>query len=137
MNGNNILQEINIGNYEIISSGALIVPHSENIEFIFDNLIFRIVFECEKDDDGNLTNGHYMLNVDKDEITKDEFLKITMFNQSKSFFSSANTMVHVATLKNRKLFLKFCINSINIQDKEDKEDKIFFYTWFLEKDVVS
>ena len=41
------------------------------------------------------------------------------------------------TLKNRKLFLKFCINSINIQDKEDKEDKIFFYTWFLEKDVVS
>lgn len=134
-NTNIISQKINVGNYEVISSGAVIVPNSEFLEFLFDNLRFKIIFETEKDDNGNLTQGYYTLSVEKDEVTQSEFLKITMFNQNKSFFSSSNTMIPVATLKNRKLLLKFCINSINTQDKEDKEDKIFFYTWFLEKIV--
>lgn len=134
-NTNIISQQINVGNYEVISSGAVIVPNTEFLEFLFDNLRFKIIFETEKDDNGNLTQGHYTLSVEKDEVTQSEFLKITMFNQNKSFFSSSNTMIPVATLKNRKLLLKFCINSINTQDKEDKEDKIFFYTWFLEKIV--
>lgn len=135
-NSTNIIsQQINVGNYEVISSGAVIVPNTEFLEFLFDNLRFKIIFETEKDDNGNLTQGHYTLSVEKDEVTQSEFLKITMFNQNKSFFSSSNTMIPVATLKNRKLLLKFCINSINTQDKEDKEDKIFFYTWFLEKIV--
>ncbi len=134
-NTNIISQQINVGNYEVISSGAVIVPNTEFLEFLFDNLRFKIIFEIEKDDNGNLTQGHYTLSVEKDEVTQSEFLKITMFNQNKSFFSSSNTMIPVATLKNRKLLLKFCINSINTQDKEDKEDKIFFYTWFLEKIV--
>lgn len=132
-NTNIISQQINVGNYEVISSGAVIVPNTESLEFLFDNLRFKIIFETEKDDNGNLTQGHYTLSVEKDEVTKSEFLKIKMLNQNKSFFSSSNTMIPVATLKNRKLLLKFCINSINTQDKEDKEDKIFFYTWFLEK----
>lgn len=132
---NIISQKINVGNYEVISSGAVIVPNTEFLEFLFDNLRFKIIFETEKDDNGNLTQGHYTLSVEKDDVTQSEFLKITMFNQNKSFFSSSNTMIPVATLKNRKLLLKFCINSINTQDKEDKEDKIFFYTWFLEKIV--
>lgn len=134
-NTNIISQQINVGNYEVISSGAVIVPNTEFLEFLFDNLRFKIIFETEKDNNGNLTQGHYTLSVEKDEVTQSEFLKITMFNQNKSFFSSSNTMIPVATLKNRKLLLKFCINSINTQDKEDKEDKIFFYTWFLEKIV--
>lgn len=129
---NNISKQIKIGNYEIISSGSLIIPNSEFIEFSFDNLRFKITFETEKDEKGNLTQGHYELNIEKDEVTELEYLKITMFNQNNSFFSSTNSMIPVATLKNRKLFLKFCINSINTRDNEDKEDKIFFYTWFLE-----
>lgn len=128
----NISQRINIGNFEIISSGSLIIPNSEFIEFLFDNLKFKIIFETEKDDKGNLTQGHYAVNIEKEETTQLEYLKITMFNQNNSFFSSSNSMIPVATLKNRKLFLKFCINSINTQENGEKEDKIFFYTWFLE-----
>lgn len=128
----NIAQRINIGNFEIISSGSLIIPNSEFIEFLFDNLKFKIIFETEKDDKGNLTQGHYSVNIEKEETTQLEYLKITMFNQNNSFFSSTNSMIPVATLKNRKLFLKFCINSINTQGNGEKEDKIFFYTWFLE-----
>ena len=128
----NISQRINIGNFEIISSGSLIIPNSEFIEFLFDNLKFKIIVETEKDDKGNLTQGHYAVNIEKEETTQLEYLKITMFNQNNSFFSSSNSMIPVATLKNRKLFLKFCINSINTQENGEKEDKIFFYTWFLE-----
>ena len=134
--GNNeisISQKIFIGEYEVLSSGSLIVPLSKNIEFIFDNLRFRIVFETEKDDNGNLTPGHFSLNVEKDGNLGSDFLKITMYNQNKSFFSSSNTMLQVATLNKRKLYLKFCINSLNTQSDENKEDKIFYYTWFLEK----
>lgn len=128
-----ISQKIFIGEYEVLSSGSLIVPLSKNIEFIFDNLKFRIVFETEKDDSGNLTQGHFTINVEKDEESGLDFLKITMYNQNKSFFSSSNSMSQVATLNQRKLYLKFCINSINTQSNKDKEDKIFYYTWFLEK----
>lgn len=128
-----ISQKIFIGEYEVLSSGALIVPMSKNIEFLFDNLKFRIVFETEKDDNGNFTQGHYTFNVEKEEDADMDFLKITMYNQNKTFFSSSNSMFQVATLNHRKLYLKFCINSINILNDEDKEDKIFYFTWLLEK----
>lgn len=133
-----ISQQISIGEYEVLSSGSLIVPLSKNIEFIFDNLKFRIVFEAEKDENGNLTQGHFSLNVEKDESSGSDFLKITMYNQNNSFFSSSNSMLQVATLNKRKLYLKFCINSINTQGgDESKEDKIFYYTWLLEKIIDS
>lgn len=128
-----ILKKICIGEYEVLSSGALIVPMSNAIEFMFDNLMFKIVFETEKDDNGNYTQGRYALDVEKDEASSSEFMKITMYNQNKAFFSSSNSMIHVATLNYRKLFLKFCVNSINMQDEKETEDKIFYYTWFLEK----
>lgn len=133
-----VSQKIFIGEYEVLSSGSLIVPSSKNIEFIFDNLKFRIVFETEKDDNGNLTQGHFVFNVEKEENSGLDFLKITMYNQNNSFFSSSNSMFQVATLNKRKLYLKFCINSINTtQSNESKEDKIFYYTWLLEKIVDS
>lgn len=132
-----VSQKIFIGEYEVLSSGSLIVPLSKSIEFIFDNLRFIIVFETETDDNGNLTQGHFSLNVEKDEHSGLDFLKITMYNQNKSFFSSSNSIIPVATLNKRKLYLKFCINSINTQSDESKEDKIFYYTWFLEKIIDS
>ncbi len=132
-----VLQKIYIGEYEVLSSGSLIVPLSKDIEFIFDNLKFRVVFEMEKDDNGNLTQGHYSLNIEKDENSGLDFLKITMYNQNNSFFSSSNSMLQVATLNKRKLYFKFCINSINKQNDEGKEDKIFYYTWLLEKIIDS
>lgn len=132
-----ISQMIFVGEYEVLSSGSLIVPLSRNIDFIFDNLKFRIVFETERDDCGNPTQGHFTTSIEKDEESNSDFLKITMYNQNKSFFSSSNSITQVATLNQRKLYLKFCINSINTQNDENKEDKIFYYTWLLEKRIDS
>lgn len=136
-NENSISQKIFIGEYEVLSSGSLIVPASRTIEFLFDNLKFRIVFETEKDDNGNYTQGHYSLSVEKDELSGSDFLKISMYNQNEAFFSSSNSMIQVAILNHRKLSLKFCINSINKQDDKNIEDKIFYYTWLLEKASTS
>lgn len=123
---------INVGNYEIISSGSVIIPDNKFVEFLFDDLKFKIVFETDKDEDGNLTRGRFSTSIEKDETTQSEFLKITMYNQNKSYFSSSNQMISLAVVNGKKLLLKFCINSINTKD-DGNEDKIFFYTWFFEK----
>ena len=123
---------INVGNYEIISSGSVIIPDNKFVEFLFDDLKFKIVFETDKDEDGNLTRGRFGTRIEKDETTQSEFLKITMYNQNKSYFSSSNQMISLAEVNGKKLLLKFCINSINTKD-DGNEDKIFFYTWFFEK----
>lgn len=135
MSSNDFLvdQKIFIGEYIVLSSGSLIIPSSNNIEFKFDNLTFRFVFDTEKDENGDLTEGHFSINLEKDEKSNVEFMKITMYNQNQSFFSSTESKLQLATLNGKRLYLKFCIHSINIQSDKSKEDKIFYYTWFLEK----
>jgi hypothetical protein len=123
---------INVGNYEIISSGSVIIPDNKFVEFLFDGLTFKIVFETEKDKDGNLTRGRFETKVETDETTQSQFLKIRMLNQNKSYFSSSNQMIPLAEVNGKRLLLKFCIHSINTKD-DGNEDKIFFYTWFFEK----
>jgi hypothetical protein len=123
---------INVGDYKIISSGSVIIPNSEFVEFLYDDLKFKIVFKTETDGKGNLTRGRYETSLEDDPTTQSQFLKITMFNQNKSVFSSTSKMIPLAEIDGRKLMLKFCIHSINPKD-DGNEDKIFFYTWFLEK----
>ena len=120
-------QSLKIGNYEVLSTGSVLIPKDEYAEFSFDTLNFRIIFREEKDDEGKATNGHYELNIP----SSGECLEIIMYNQNKTMFSSSPNFIAVATLMGRKLFLKFCIHSININN--DYEDKLFFYTWYWEK----
>lgn len=120
-------------NFDVLSSGSVIIPSDEYAEFLIDGLRFRIVFSEEKDRHGHATDGHFSLNVKQDEHAED-YMEINMCNQNRSFFSSADTLIFVALLRNRKLYLKFCINSINTDDDTDLEDKLLTYTWFLEKE---
>lgn len=120
-------QSIKIGDYEVISTGSILIPKGEYAEFSFDTLNFRIIFKEEKDDDGNVTAGRYELNV----APNREFLEIILYNQDQTFFSSTPNLINVATLMGRKLCLKFCIHSLNTKD--DYEDKLFFYTWYWKK----
>ena len=122
-------QSLKIGNYEVLSTGSVLIPKDEYAEFSFDTLNFRIIFREEKDDEGKVTNGHYELNIP----SSGECLEIIMYNQNRAMFSSSPNFIAVATLGGRKLFLKFCIHSINIKD--NYEDKLFFYTWYWEKQL--
>ena len=130
---------IKIGEYEVLASGVLIVPNSQTIEFKFGPLTFRVAFVRERDENGQLTEGHYTTKVIKDEV-KDEpkYLLVTIFNQDNVLLSSSST-IPVATYNNKNLLLRFALNSIN-KSKEDPsadEDKVFYYTWLLDKDINS
>ena len=49
-------QSLKIGNYEVLSTGSVLIPKDEYAEFSFDTLNFRIIFREEKDDEGKATN---------------------------------------------------------------------------------
>ncbi len=127
----NIKQEILIGNYVVLSSGSIIIHESVDSEFIFSNLRFVVSFDTELDSVGAVGPGRFTSVVELDD-DGNEYLKLTLYNQSDSMFSSYSKMIDVATLHDHKLYLKFCVNSINTNGSA-KEDKIFFYTWLLEK----
>lgn len=115
--------------YEILESGSIIIPSSQYIEFSFDELRFRILFSTE-DQRVETDNASRMVYEVQSDIVG-QYLRITLFNFSASFFATSRNLVNVATLGGKQLFLKFSVLSVN--QNGDDEDKIFFYTWFLEK----
>ena len=114
--------------FEVISSGSIIIPENKYVEFQIENLKFRIVFAEERDDKGVITNGRIASEV-KNSGSDNEFLQITMFNQNDAFFSSMKEMLNLATLDGKSIQLKFCIQSIN-RTGQEAGDKLLFYTWF-------
>lgn len=77
--------EVVLGKYEILSSGSVIIPQGETISFSFLGLKFVFEFVEEKDEAGNLTTGHFNMNVINGEDGPDH-MKISMINQKRSFF---------------------------------------------------
>lgn len=122
---------LTIGQYEVISSGVVIIPSKESLEFTLDNLRFRIVFVLDKDVDGKMTSSRYENNIITEQNGK-QFREIKFYNVINSTNASSTGMIPMATYKSRYLFLKFAINSINT-GKEDEEEKVFTYTWYLQQ----
>ncbi len=123
-------QKIFLKDFEVVSSGSIIIPYSQYVEFLFDNLLFRIVFKVEEEQGDNI-GGRCEWTVKKNEQSED-YLEITMYNQDKACFSSTNSEMFVATISGKKLFFKFCIQSI-CRHEDNREDKILFYSWLLER----
>ena len=117
--------------YEILSSGSIIVPSNEDVQFEIKKLRFRFTFiqNAHKDDDVQIERM-----VDSDE--KGEFLAIIIKNMNNSFFASTKQSVKVATLERRPLYVRFSILSINREEENKAEDKILFYTWYLSNKTV-
>lgn len=116
--------------YDIISSGSVVLQMGEWLEFEVERLRFRIVFA--EDDSGQ--DGRVERSI-VEEGTPNAHMMITFYNQQNAFFSSVPSLVSMATVKGKGLYLKFSVQSINNTDKDS--DKIFFYTWYLDKDKAS
>lgn len=113
-------------NYDIIDSGSVVLHMGECLEFEISDLKFQIRFI----DDENEQNGKIQREI-VNEGTKEAYMRITFYNQHKAFFSSVSTLASMATLGDKHLYLKFSIQAIN--NNEDGSDKIFFYTWYIDK----
>lgn len=118
--------KISTDRYKILSSGCIIVPSLESLMFEFKELRFKISFLA---DDSN--SPKYVSNVEKDD--KGEFLSILLCGFENSFLLSSNKEIHVSYIDNKPLYLKFSVISINRNGADNSEDKIFYYTWFIQK----
>lgn len=128
----NMGEFIQTNRYEVKYTGSVIVPYNEYIEFGIEDLRFRVIFTAAKDNQGNNVKRHIDLNIKKDDDSKD-YMEINVVNPDKSLLLSSKSALQVATLHGKKLFLKFSITSINTNEDNNEEDKIFYYTWLLEK----
>ena len=118
--------KISTDRYEILSSGCIIIPSLESLMFEFEGLRFKISFLAE-----DSSAPKFVSNVDRDD--KGDFLSILMYGFENSFLLSSNKEIHVGYLENKPLYLKFSVISINKNETDNSEDKIFYYTWFIQK----
>lgn len=118
---------ITTGNFEIIDSGAVIVPSCEYLEFEIKSLRFRFIFQENKDTEGHQTTPNITGTLANDGVS--DYLSITVIN-FKSLFASPNQMLEVGTLEGKKLYVRFSVVPIGA---ENEQTRIFNYTWYKEK----
>lgn len=121
---------ISTEHYDIVSSGCVVLQKGEYLEFQIERLRFRIVFTESSDE----KEGRIQSSIEN-EGSPDAYMLITFYNQQKAFFSSVSSLSSMATIGGKNLYLKFSIQSINNVD--DNSDKIFFYSWYLDKAKAS
>ena len=121
---------ISTRNYDIISTGSVVLQMGEYLEFQIGNLKFRIEFIDEPITEGVTREGRISTGVEN-AGTDNEYFRIALYNQDTAFFSSLSDFLEVATIEGKPLKLKFSIQSIN--NRNGSSDKIFFYTWYYGK----
>lgn len=113
--------------FDVISSGSVIIPANDYVEFLIENLRFR--FNMVQRDSAAQT-GTIETNVETDE--RGQCLIITLVNFTSSFFATPKDALRLAHVQNRDLYLKFSFMSIN--PTEYGPDGLLFYTWMLSKE---
>lgn len=116
--------------YEILSSGSIIVPSNEYVQFEINGLRFRFSFVLESDDDNAEIKISKNVEIDQ---SGQECLTILFSNVRNSFFGSIRHSMQVATIDGRSLSVRFSILSINTDEERKTEDKLLFYTWYRSK----
>lgn len=112
--------------FDIISTGAVIIPADDYVEFAIENLRFRFNLIQNNNE---AAQGTIQTNIEQDD--QGECLIISLVNFSSSFFATPSQELQVAYLNNRELYLRFSVTSINRSN--DSFDSLLFYTWMLTK----
>ena len=118
--------------YEILSSGSIIVPSNEYVQFEINGLRFRFSFVQESDEDN--AEVKISKNVETGQSGK-ICLTVLVSNVRNSFFGSIRQSMQVATIDGRSLSVRFSLLSINIDEESKTEDRLLFYTWYLSKKI--
>lgn len=120
-------------NYDIISSGSVVLQMGEYLEFQIENLNFRIEFIDEPSGEGSAQAGRVSTEI-VNSGSPDAYFRIALYNQSNAYFSSTPDFLNAAVFDGKPLKLKFSTQSINSRD--GSSDQIFFYTWYLGRETA-
>ena len=113
--------------FDVISTGSVIIPANDYVEFLIENLRFRFNLVQNNTE---AQKGTIETNLEHD--AKGPCLVISLENFSSSFFATPNEALKLARINNRDLFLKCSLISINKSTLGS--DVLLFYTWMLEKE---
>ena len=135
MEDKKVLPKVNLSteNYDIISTGSVVLQLGEYLEFEIENLKFRIEF-IDETPNGDTPLETKVISGVENCGTNNAYYRIAFYNQTSAFFASTANFGQLAIIAGKPLKLKFCIQAINVL--ENKSDKVFFYTWYLGKEEV-
>ena len=112
--------------FDIISSGSVIIPANDYVEFEIENLRFRINMI---QNDNEAIQGTIQTNLEQDD--RGQCMIISLVNFSTSFFATPNQELRLAYLNRKDLYLRFSLISINRMG--NRYDGLLFYTWMWAK----
>lgn len=117
---------IETSHYDILSSGVVIIPPSENLIFHIENLKIVVSF-VKSSDDGRMNDFSINLRNEGD----GQYLSLEFTNvRDMTFGSLQQPMIEIGTLGGRNLFLSFSVVTMNTGVEKSQ---IFHYTWLLKK----
>ncbi|TKG94111.1 hypothetical protein EYV94_15285 [Puteibacter caeruleilacunae] len=118
--------KIEVGDYEVISNGSIIVENGSDLHFTIDDLKFT--FQFTKDDTNEAQRVQLDLKQGEEQGSKSLIVKL--INHHARLNSGNRSMFDLAYINNRRLALKYRVTSVG----NENFDFIFQYTWYLKKE---
>ena len=116
---NNISVKIDVGEYEVISSGSVITFENKDVTFYVDNLTIILKFIYDETVKGMSLNAT---------VTSDKVLEFRFFNIDNAVNAGVQKPLNVGNVNGHQLFIEFAVTNIG-----DKGYKLISFTWLIKK----
>lgn len=117
--------EISTSKYSVVSSGSLLVPENDYLEFSFQNLRFRFVFSPEEID---FSVKDHSINGTIKTDEKGDYLELEISNYN-SLFSTPGNILKVGEIDGKDLYLHFSVVPL-MKDNNHVGVRVLTYTWY-------
>ncbi len=121
--------------YDVVSSGSVIVPYGEYLEFIIKNLVFKLSFVSNDSGD-----SFFRYELHEGANGSGTYMALECVNFERSLVRTVNEKQHLATIDGRPLLLQLTVSSVNKRNQGGEgtpeiEDKLVWYSWYLERPI--
>lgn len=120
--------KIETSNYNILTSGSLIIPTHEDVILKLDDLNFRFTLKEEVNNDDK-AEGRFEIGVEKNE-KEEALLDIKLFNMNSAFFATPTKILQVGHYGGYVLYLSFSLVSLKTPLSVQQ---LLFYTFYQDK----
>ena len=113
---------LEIDNFEIISSGSIIVDQSKPMFFKFENnnINFKFIFTVDTEKE----TSRFETKIYEEE----NYLEFNIINSNSGQLLGNQDLIPLAKLGGKQLYLKFRVTSVG----DEIKDMVFHYSWYLE-----
>lgn len=116
------------GKYEIVETGSVIIPSDDYIQFAFEGLRFRFLFNSSVDVPDK-TKTEVVGTIKEDDEGK--YLEIEVKNYN-DMFASPMHKLHVGKVQGNELYVDFSIVSLT-SNGDTVTNRIMLYSWYKER----